>query len=71
VDQDFSFAVDIACSTLHPSLSWRGRTRPAAGLCRELVKTSWSFCALSHADFGNPSAPRGVSFTRTADLLEG
>jgi hypothetical protein len=29
VDPDFSLAVDIACSALHPSLSRRGRTRPA------------------------------------------
>jgi hypothetical protein len=29
-----------------------------------------SFCALSHAGFGNPSVPLGVSFTRITHVLE-
>jgi hypothetical protein len=34
------------------------------------IRALQSFCALSHADFGNPSAPLGVRFTRTTDPLK-
>jgi hypothetical protein len=53
------------------ALGGRLSPRTCQGIC-----ALQSFCALSHAGFGNPSVPFGVSFTRIthvpeADVLKG